>query len=101
MPEAIEHFETSLKIRPNQADALINLAGAYAVQSRFQDAIDKFKAALRISPNDSGIYFNFGLCFQQQGTNSEAVKMFRKVLSIDPGHRKAKQALQQLLRSNN
>jgi len=97
--EAIKHFEISLRIRPNQALTLSNLASAYASVEEFQKAAEKFKDALRIAPADAVTCFNLGLCLQQQGRINEAVQCFRKVLVLDPGHKRARQALDELARS--
>ena len=48
--EAIPHYETALRIRPDNADAQHNWGVALAQEKRFPEAIEHFRAALAIEP---------------------------------------------------
>jgi len=99
MAEAIEHFEASLRLRPNQADTLSNLAGALASLGEFDKATKKFKAALRMAPADADIYFKWGWCLHRQGRIDEAIDAYQTALRLEPGHRRARQALNALIKA--
>ena len=50
LPEAISHFETALRIKPDYAQAHSNLGDALLqLPGRMPDAIAQYEAALRIS----------------------------------------------------
>jgi tetratricopeptide (TPR) repeat protein/4-amino-4-deoxy-L-arabinose transferase-like glycosyltransferase len=99
LQEAIEHFEMSLSIRPRDAQTLTNLASALAAAGKWAEAEKKFRQALRVAPNDAEIYFNMGLCLHQQGRFFEAMNAYKKTLAMDPGHKRARQALKEMLKS--
>jgi protein O-mannosyl-transferase len=48
--DAIGHYETALRIRPDNAEAQHNWGVALARQSKFAEAIEHFRAALAIDP---------------------------------------------------
>ena len=50
-PEAIEHYEQALRIRPDFAEAHYNLGVALERVGRPQEAIGHYEQALRIKPD--------------------------------------------------
>ena len=49
--EAIEHLEASVRLNPEDATALYNLAGAYALEGRYDAARQYAQRALAFAPN--------------------------------------------------
>jgi len=53
MPEAVQHWEKSLQVKPDFAEAHFNFAVALANSGRFNDAIEHFEQVLRLHPDDA------------------------------------------------
>src|SRR5437870_13295022 len=53
LTEAIEHFKTALRIKPDYADAHINWGLALAQQGKPAEAIDHYRQALQRKPDDA------------------------------------------------
>jgi tetratricopeptide (TPR) repeat protein len=51
MPEAIEHLEQALRIKPDLPEAHYNLGIALEKAGRVPEAIQHYKQALRIKPD--------------------------------------------------
>jgi len=52
MPEAMEHYEEALRIKPDYAEAHYNLGVALYQAGRVSEAVEQFEQVLRINPND-------------------------------------------------
>lgn len=83
--EAISHFQTSLRIKPDQADAH-NSIGAYFLQNgRDAEAIPEFEAALRIKPDLADAHFNLALAFAKIPERvTEAIAQYETALRLKP-----------------
>ena len=84
MDEAIEHFETSLKIHPRNAKAHLNLGRALAMRRQFADADAHFEAALRIKPNDAEAHSTYGTSLADRGKKDEALGQLREAVRLQP-----------------
>jgi tetratricopeptide (TPR) repeat protein len=51
--QAIRHFSEAVRVRPDFAEAHLNLGAMLASQTRLDEAIDHFREALRIRPDFS------------------------------------------------
>ena len=51
VPEAVEHFEQALRIKPDSVEAHINLGVALEKLSKPADAVRHYEEALRIKPD--------------------------------------------------
>ncbi|MBU1680989.1 MAG: tetratricopeptide repeat protein [Bacteroidetes bacterium] len=51
---AIKHLEKSLRMNPNDAQALYNLSGAYSQQKKYKEALDMISRCLQVNPNYKG-----------------------------------------------
>ena len=84
MDEAIEHFETSLKIHPRNAKAHLNLGRALALRRQFTDADAHFEAALRIKPNDAETHSTYGSSLADRGKKDDALGHLREAVRLQP-----------------
>ncbi len=86
LPEAIQEYQTALRIQPDFANAHMNLGKALAkIPGRSAEAIQEFEAALRIYPDLADAHMNLG------GTLSsipdrlpEAIREFQTALRLNP-----------------
>jgi tetratricopeptide (TPR) repeat protein len=82
--EAIEAYEQSLKIKPDFADAYINIGIDYYELGRYEKAINAFKQAIGIKPDLLPAYNKLGAAYIICGEYSKAIDTFKKVIEVDP-----------------
>lgn len=81
--KALYHFSKSLRIKPQQDDALLNIGSIMAKKGDKERAIDYFKEAIRINPNSLKAYNNWGLLLTKTGEQKKAIPLFEKALQIN------------------
>src|SRR3989475_377599 len=84
LTEAIEHYTTALRIKPDYADAHINLGIALAQQGKLAEASEHYQQALHSKPDSADAHTNWGLALAQQGKLAEAIDHYRQALQIKP-----------------
>src|SRR5256712_213731 len=84
LTEAIEHYTTALRIKPDYADAHINLGIALAQQGKLAEASEHYQQALHSKPDYADAHTNWGLALTQQGKPAEANDHYRQALQIKP-----------------
>ena len=92
--EAIEEFQTALRLTPDYVEAHNNLGVAYFKQGRLNEAIEEYHFILRfkdlIEANNLGdVYNNLGNVYNKQGLLDEAIKEYRMAISIKPDYTEA------------
>ena len=89
MTEALGHFETAIRLKPDYHEAYYNLGALLYRAGNLQQALVCFETSLRLKPNqiEAGNYA--GVCLLELGRTSEAVTQFRRVLERDPKHQAA------------
>jgi len=92
--EAIEEFQTALRLTPDYVEAHNNLGVAYFKQGRLNEAIEEYHFILRfkdlIEANNLGdVYNNLGNVYNKQGLLDEAIKEYRMAISIKPDYAEA------------
>ena len=58
--EAITHFTTAIKLKPDSAEAYINRGIAYYKKNDFDNAIKDFVKAIQLKPDSAEAYYNRG-----------------------------------------
>src|SRR5436309_364307 len=86
LTEAIEHFKTALRIKPDYADAHTNVGAALADQGKLAEGIDHYREALQSKPDDALAHYNWGLALAQQGKLTEAIEHYRPALRFKPDY---------------
>src|SRR5437773_1312929 len=84
LTEAIEHYTTALRIKPDYADAQISWGVALAQQGKLAEAIEHYPQALQIKPDSADAHANWGLALADQGKLAEAIDHYRQALEIKP-----------------
>jgi len=82
--EAVEHYQTALRLEPDYADAYTNVGVALANQGRLAEAIEHYRQALRIKRDHADAHTNWGAALAQQGKLDEAIEHYRQALEIKP-----------------
>src|SRR5947199_9776675 len=84
LTEAIEHYTTALRIKPDYADAHINLGIALAQQGKLAEASEHYQQALHFKPDSAEAHANWGLALADRGKLAEAIDHYRQALQIKP-----------------
>ena len=82
--EAIEHFQKSLEINPDNAPIHYALGMALASRARTDEAIAHFEEALRLDPSLKEAHSDLGIALDRKGQKDEALEHFRKAVAIAP-----------------
>ncbi len=86
MPEALAHYEESLRLNPSYAKAHNNLANALATHpDRMPEAIAHYEEALRIDPNFAEAHNNLANALATRPDRMpEAITHYEEALRINP-----------------
>ena len=78
LEEAESAFQTALRINPNHADTMVNMAGLRVLQGQPRDAVELAEKALRLNPYPPGWYYwDLGFAYYAAGRYTEAVRVLR------------------------
>jgi len=83
LPEAIEHYQAALSIRPD-ALALNSLGTAWQAVDRIREAAECYQKAIGLRPDYADAHYNLGLLLLQAGRAAAAVTHFEQVLRARP-----------------
>jgi tetratricopeptide (TPR) repeat protein len=84
VPEAIQHYQEALRLRPDYAEAHSNLGFALAGSGRTPEAVQHFQEALRLRPDFAEFHYNLGIVLAGSGRIPEAVQHFHEALRLRP-----------------
>lgn len=80
---AIDAYKRSLRLRPESAEAWINLGRLHAETGDAVAANECFRNALERDPDEATAYYNLGVLAQDAGSEAEAITLYRRALEID------------------
>jgi tetratricopeptide (TPR) repeat protein len=86
---AIVELQTSLKIKPGDAETRNNLGNVLAACGQFCDAIANYRKALEIKPEYPEAQNNLGNALASHGRTDDAIAHYRKALEIKPEYAEA------------
>jgi len=98
LEEAVHHYAEALRIEPDYVEAHNNLGIILARQGKLDQAISHFSEAVKIQPTFAEAHYNLGNAFLNQGNIEQAIQQLAEALRLKPDHRKAKEALDTLLK---
>ena len=81
---AIELFNQSLEVKPNNADTYYNLAGALKFKGDTVSAIKNFKSTIKYNPEYTMAYHELGDLYKSIGEFEKAVDWYERGISISP-----------------
>jgi Flp pilus assembly protein TadD len=87
--EAIEHFQTALRIRPGFLDAESNLGIMLLQEGKVDDAIIHFRRVLASNPQLAKGHFDMGSALLQKEEPNEASGEFQKAVELKPDYAEA------------
>lgn len=84
--EALKAARDSCQQNPNNADAWLVLAAAYAQLNDYKGIIDSCNNAVQHQPGNVAAHFNLGVAHQTIGNLGDAEKAYREALALQPDH---------------
>jgi tetratricopeptide (TPR) repeat protein len=84
LTDANDAFEQTLKLRPEDAQALYGLGRTKIALASFDDAQQIFQRYLQLRPSDASGHYTLGLTLQALQRNGEAQSEFDKSIELQP-----------------
>lgn len=81
--EAVKAFKESLKLNPDDAEALYGLGFANFRMGHFRDAADAFKKAAVLQPRMAKAHYGLGLAYQELGMEKQLIDEYRILQTLD------------------
>ena len=95
--QAIDCYRHSLRLKPDNAEVLFNLAIAQKGSGDLEGAIETYKSAIQCHPVYPEAYCNLGQIFQELGNREGALDCFETALALKPSSHVAHSSLASLL----
>ena len=87
--EAIKHYDETIRINPQIAEAYINRGNAKDMLGRYEEAIADYNEAIRINPQYAEAYINRGNAKDMLGRHKEAIADYNEAIRINPQYAEA------------
>lgn len=81
---AIKYLDLSLKIKPDQSEALNFKAISFGFLHKYKKAIKLINKAIKIDPDNSSYWNNKGAFLLEQNYPSKAIKAFDRAIELEP-----------------
>jgi protein O-mannosyl-transferase len=86
LEQAMAHYQDSLRLKPDQVEAHINLGSALMKAGRLDDARAQFEAAAKVNAANGMVFYNLGLLLEEQGKPGEAQAAYRRAIEVWPDY---------------
>ena len=86
LEQAMAHYQDSLRLKPDQVEAHINLGSALMKAGRLDDARAQFEAGAKVDPANGMVFYNLGLVLEEQGKPGEAQAAYRRAIEVRPDY---------------
>jgi tetratricopeptide (TPR) repeat protein len=84
--DAIELYQQSLRINPNNAEAHLNIGNAALQLGRVAEAREQYQEAVRLRPGFAEAHHNLGVALSRLGQWQEAKEQWEQAVRIDPNY---------------
>ena len=91
--KAAELFGKRVREDAKDAEALYNLADAYAKIGEYEKSADAYRRAVKLREPDAPGYYDMGLVYNKLAKYPEAVRAFEKAVELDPNDYQSREAL--------
>jgi arylsulfatase A-like enzyme/Tfp pilus assembly protein PilF len=91
--EAIGFFKRALALKPDDEEAVINMAHAYRKLGRDEDALVGFRRFLELDPKNAQVHYEIAQILLDRGKNAEATVSLHQALAVQPTMAAAQNAL--------
>jgi tetratricopeptide (TPR) repeat protein len=82
--EAVEAFNQSIRLNPNDAIVYMKLGLAYSALRKYKEAVNGLKMAIRINPEivNAEAYYYLGYSYFERGNHKDALEAFKQALYL-------------------
>lgn len=87
--EAVVELEASLRLKPDNPQALSHLGDVHFRQGRLDDALDRQRAAIHLDPALANAHYGLALVYERRGDDAAARRHFERYLRLDPASYRA------------
>ncbi|MBI3869276.1 MAG: tetratricopeptide repeat protein [Verrucomicrobia bacterium] len=87
----------AIALRPEIAEAHLELGNSYATRKRYPEAEHCYQEAIRLRPTSPDARTAWGNMLVSQGNLPEAIKQFRAILENNPNHLNSRVSIAQLM----
>jgi tetratricopeptide (TPR) repeat protein len=84
LESARKWYDRAVKLNPNYAEAINNLATVYYARKSYRRSITQYKKALRITPASASILSNLGTSYFARKNYELAFETYQQALKLDP-----------------
>ena len=91
--EAIGHFRRALALKPDDEEAVINMAHAYRKMGRDDDALVGFRRFLELDPKNAQVHYEIAQIMLDRGEYATAAAELQAALDVEPKMAAARNAL--------
>jgi hypothetical protein len=81
----VSALEAASTVTPDDSEALLNLAAAYAETGRTDEAAQYYIRSVQLDPGNSVAMVNLGLLLETSGQEAEAESLYLQALDVRPG----------------
>jgi protein O-mannosyl-transferase len=96
LAQAEIEFREVLRLRPNDANTMVNLGNVYFNKGEFATAIDQYQRSLELFPDNFLAHANLGMCYLNLGSMAAAEEELLAALAINPNFRDARSSIAHL-----
>jgi hypothetical protein len=89
LDKAIDCCLKAIEIKPNYAEAFMNMGVSLTSQGKLDASIKSFEHAIKIQPNSAEAYNNMGNALQRNAEPEAAKASYLKAIEIKPGYAEA------------
>ncbi len=76
--EAMQGFMDAVRLKPDYADALMNIGSCYGLTGNYREALTWFDKAIAVDPGLAQAYFFSAVTWERLGNPTRAAELFRK-----------------------
>ena len=84
LPEAVIQFQQELRLKPNEANGLLNLAKVLVDLRNYSEAVPYLERYIPLRPNDAQGYYALGYALQAMDRSKEAVEKLSHAARLSP-----------------
>ena len=86
---AIDSYKQAIKIKPDYAEAYLNMGIALKDCGDLEKAMNQYKKALRIKPDYFEAYLGLGVTLKSMGNLDASIESYKKAIKIKPDYAEA------------
>jgi serine/threonine-protein kinase len=83
---ALEHYQTALRLMPNDTRAMESIAYIYRRQGKMDQHLEQLEAAFRLDPQSANIAANLALSYRAQRRFDMAIPMYERAEELNPNN---------------